>query len=138
MGDLQSYMLDLRDIVNLEPSLTDPLSIAQVKETADDFLDINFSLGALLGPLTTTPTTTTTAATTTTPLDVDIKSLYILLGPILTAADTLIEDVENKLSKEEIAPFADDVKKVKDAITQLKEDYSNTGEFDANKIKQLH
>ena len=130
LKNLQNYMLNLQDIVNLEPSLTNPLSLAQAKETADDFLDINFSLGALLGPLTTT--TTTTKATPSS--DVDIKSL----GPILTAVDTLLQDIEQKLSEEEIAAFADGLNEVKDAVNHLKLEFSSTGHFDANQVKQLH
>ena len=77
--DLQDAVLELRDISELEPTLTNPIAIAQIKETADEFTDISFSLGNLLSP--TSSTTTERASGPS----VDVAALAAVLGNVNTA-----------------------------------------------------
>merc|ERR1711962_527273 len=100
LKELQNTMLDLRDVTNLEPSLTDPSAIAQVKETADDFLDISFNLGALLSPVATT--TPREKATTPTIDAAEVGQVLVKVNQALDKLDTSVDLVN-------LASHSDDI-----------------------------
>merc|ERR1719277_1650955 len=113
-------MLDLRDVTDLEPSLTDPSAIAQVKETADDFLDISFNLGALLSPVATT--TPREEATTPTIDAAEVGQVLVKVNQALDKLDT---------------SYILDIKKAKDTMNKLKEEYATTGKINPYELKEL-
>merc|ERR1719385_591866 len=123
-------MLDLRDVSNLEPSLTDPSAIAQVKETADDFLDISFNLGALLSPVATT---TPAAVETTTTASIDVAALGQVFGNVKEALDKL----DTSVDPSSLVPYAEDIQQAKDKMDDMKEEYSKTGKIDPKQVKEL-
>merc|ERR1719209_2670136 len=123
-------MLDLRDVSNLEPSLTDPSAIAQVKETADDFLDISFNLGALLSPVATT--TPSAVEITTTP-SIDVAVLGQVFGNVKEALDKL----DTSVDPSSLVPYKEDIQEAKDKIDDMKEVYAKTGKIDPKQVKEL-
>merc|ERR1712032_1387723 len=128
--ELQNTMLDLRDVTNLEPSLTDPSAIAQVKETADEFLDISFNLGALLSPVATT---TPRVETETTTPSIDVEVLGKEFGKVKEALDKL----DTSVDPASLVPFAPGIQKAKDKMDDIKEEYSKTGKIDPVQVKEL-
>merc|ERR1719495_900539 len=121
-------MLDLRDVTDLEPSLTDPSAIAQVKETADDFLDISFNLGALLSPVATT--TPREEATTPT---IDAAEV----GQVLVKVNQALDKLDTSVDPANLASHSDDIKKAKDTMNKLKEEYATTGKINPDELKEL-
>ena len=134
LKDLQKVILDLRDVSKIQPSLTDPSAVVQLKEMGDDFSNIGFSLGALLTPLLTTPREDTTTATTTaatTSIDV------VALGTVLTKANTALVKLDTSLDSSDLASYSEDIEDAKKAMDELKLDYANTGKVNLDKMKNL-
>merc|ERR1719209_2339387 len=121
-------MIDLRDVSNLEASLTDPSAIAQVKETADDFLDISFNLGALLSPVATT---TPRVEATTTSIDVAAVS------PVLSKVNEALGKLDTNVDPSILAPHATQIQEAKDTMEVLKEEFTKTGKINPDKLKDL-
>merc|ERR550519_2318358 len=128
LKELQHTMLDLRDVSNLEPSLTDPSAIAQVKEAGDDFLDISFNLGALLSPVATT---TPRIETTTPRID------GAAVSPVLSKVNEALGKLDTSVDPSILAPHAEDIQEAKDTMEVLKEEYAKTGKINPEKLKEL-
>merc|ERR1719209_2678259 len=121
-------MIDLRDVSNLEPSLTDPSAIAQVKETADDFLDISFNLGTLLSPV----------ATTTPRVEATIPSIDVAaVSPVLSKVNEALGKLDTSVDPSILAPHAEDIQEAKDTMEVLKEEFTKTGKINPVKLKEL-
>merc|ERR1712013_889863 len=128
LKELQNTMLDLRDVTYLEPFLTDPSAIAQVKETADDFVDISFDLGTILSPVATT--TPREEATTPT---IDAAEV----GQVLVKVNQALNKLDTSVNPANLASHSDDIKKAKDIMNKLKEEYATTGKINPDELKEL-
>jgi hypothetical protein len=123
--ELQKSLLDLRDVPDLK--LTEPGAVAQMKETGDDLADIDFDLGALLLP----PTTTTTAETSTKSIDI------AAVGGVISKLDNALEKLDTGLDPSQLDQYSEDLAGTKEVVKQIKDTYTQTGEVKREDLEKL-
>ena len=121
--DLQTILINLQEVSELENILTDPLELGQVKKTVQDLIHIGITLVDLLN-----------MSSTAAPTRVNIGALVAILNKVPTTLDQL----ESNVNPEILAPYTDTIEVVKQTARVILENYEKTGVVDVVKLSNVY